>query len=355
MALPRSEGAAFTPSMAWQERVDPHEKALFEEFAREIVAHQKEDAVVGKPLRGFHAKIHAGLIGEFRVLDDLPDYACQGVFSAPRTFPAVVRFSNGETTIKEDTNPEPRGIAIKLIGVGGRKVLADQQDAVTQDFLATSHSVTSAVRNARQFIAFVRAHHHSGKLATFVKLVLAVGPLEAIRIVRSLKRTVLESDVRSMATEQFSGTAPIGFGPYAVKFLVAPAPGTVEAARCAPTRNSLREELAERLRRGDLLFDFLVQFYVDDAKTPIEDTSVPWLPEHAPFLKVAELRIPRGERDDALTAIVDRLSFSPWHALEDHRPLGNVMRARRVAYEKSAALRQHRPEPTALPLRSDVP
>jgi len=27
----------------------------------------------------------------------------------------------------------------------------------TQDFLATSHSVTSTVRNARQFIAFIRA------------------------------------------------------------------------------------------------------------------------------------------------------------------------------------------------------
>ena len=47
---------------------------------------------------------------------------------------------------------------------------------------------------------------------------------------------------------------------------------------------------------------------------------------------------------------IDRLSFSPWHATEDHRPLGNVMRARRVAYEASAALRHHSPEPTSIPL-----
>jgi hypothetical protein len=285
------------------------------------------------------------------VLDDLPGYARQGVFSAPRIFPAVVRFSNGESTIKQDTNPEPRGIAVKLIGVGGRKVLAGQQDAVTQDFLATSHSVTSTVRSAKQFIAFVRAHHHSGKLATIVKLALAVGPLETLRILKSLKRTVLDSDVRSMATEEFSGTAPIKFGPYAVKFMVAPAPGTVEAAKCGPARDSLRDELAERLRRADLMFDFFVQFYADDKKTPIEDTSVPWLSEHAPFLKVAQLKIPRCELDDTLTGIVDGLSFSPWHALEEHRPLGNVMRARRVAYEKSAALRRPSPEPTGLPLK----
>ena len=35
---------------------------------------------------------------------------------------------------------EPRGIAIKLIGAEGRKLLPGQEDDVTQDFLATSHS-----------------------------------------------------------------------------------------------------------------------------------------------------------------------------------------------------------------------
>ncbi len=80
-----------------------------------------------------------------------------GVFSEPRVFPAVVRFSNGEPTPQADKHPEPRGIAIKLIGVPGRKLLPGQEDAVTQDFLATSHSVTSTVRNVRQFMAFIRA------------------------------------------------------------------------------------------------------------------------------------------------------------------------------------------------------
>jgi hypothetical protein len=120
------------------------------------------------------------------------------------------------------------------------------------------------------------------------------------------------------------------------------------------TENFLREELADRLRKADLVFDFLVQFYVDKASTPIEDTSVPWCPEDAPLLKIAQLRIPRCDMDDqrtrALSEKIDKLSFSPWHATEDHQPLGNVMRARRVAYEASAALRHHSPEPTSIPL-----
>ena len=133
------------PSTAWQEIPLAGEPALFEDFADDIVAYQKKDAAENGPLRGFHAKIHAGFIAEFQVLADLPEHARHGVFAAPRTFPAVVRFSNGDSHINPDRKREPRGIAIKLIGVEGRKLLPGKEDAVTQDFLATSHSVTSAV------------------------------------------------------------------------------------------------------------------------------------------------------------------------------------------------------------------
>jgi hypothetical protein len=342
-----------SPSTAWKEIPLAGEPALFKDFARDIVAYQKKDADKNGLLRGFHAKIHAGLMAEFQVLADLPEQARYGVFAEPRTFPAVVRFSNGDSHINPDTNHEPRGIAIKLIGVPGRKLLAGQEDAVTQDFLATSHSVTSTVRDVRQFIHFVKAKRLP-RLLMFARMVFTLGPWQTWRILRAIDRTVLHSDVRSMATEEFSGTAPIKFGRYAVKFTVRPAQKTAASTDRPLTNDFLREELADRLRKADLMFDFLVQFYVDDVHTPIEDTSVPWQPEDAPLLKVAQLRIPRCDLDDPesrkLSKKIDRLSFSPWHATEDHRPLGNVMRARRVAYEASAVLRDHRPEPTSIQL-----
>jgi hypothetical protein len=342
-----------SPSTAWKEIVEPDEQALFEGFAREVAAQQRKIAQqTGGPLRrGFHAKLHAGLIAEFRVLGDLPAYTRFGIFAESRVFPAVVRFSNGEPAPHPDTHPEPRGIAIKLIGVTGRKLLPGQEDAVTQDFLATSHSVTSTVRNARQFIAFIRASHRPYTLP--FTLVYALGLLESLRILIAFVRTVLFSKVRSLVTERFSSTAPIKMGPYAVKFTVQAAEAT-EPTTSRLTSNFLRDELADRLRKGDVLLDFLVQFYVDEARTPIEDTSIPWEPDNAPLVKVAQVRIPRCDLDDpaacALSEAVDQLSFSPWHAMEDHRPLGNVMRARRIAYEVSSAARSHRPEPTGLPL-----
>jgi hypothetical protein len=339
-----------SPSIAWEETLEDNEQALFEGFAREIETQQKEVAAkIGGPLsRGFHAKLHAGLMAEFQVLADLPEYARCGAFSAPRTFPAVVRFSNGEPAPHRDSHHEPRGIAIKLIGIPGRKLLPGREDAITQDFLATSHSVTSAVRNVYQFMAFIRAKRTH---LLPVALVRTLGHHEAWRIMKALISTVILSRVRSMATEQFSSTAPIKFGPYAVKFTVRPAAGTDATTRFRWAKNFLRDELADRLRKADLVFDFLLQFYVDDTRTPIEDTSIAW---DAPLLKVAELRIAKCDLDQpqakALSEAVNRLSFSPWHATEDHRPLGNVMRARRVVYEASSALRVRSPEPTGLPL-----
>jgi hypothetical protein len=343
-----------TPGTTWREIVEPGEQARFEGFAQEIMARQKAVAAdTREPLRrGFHAKLHAGLMAQFQVLADLPEHARYGVLSTPQVFPAVVRFSNGEPAAHRDKHKEPRGIAIKLIGVGGRKLLPEQANAITQDFLATSHSVTSAVRNVGQFMDFIRASGSHFPPVMFVRLVRAVGKDEAWRIAKALYRTVLRSKVRSMATEQFSSTAPIKLGPYAVKFTVRPAAGTEPAKRrWLLTRNFLRDELADRLRNSDLVLDFLVQFYADDVRTPIEDTSIAW---DTPLVKVAQLRIPRCDLDNphthALSEAVNRLSFSPWHATDDHRPLGNVMRARRVVYEASSGLREHSPEPTGLPL-----
>jgi hypothetical protein len=353
--MTRADPAAIpppSPSTAWREIVEADEQTLFEGFAREIVARQKEVANGGKTLRGFHAKLHAGLTAEFQILADLPEHARYGVFSSPRTFPALVRFSNGEPSPHWDIHKEPRGIAIKLIGVEGRKLLPGHQDDVTQDFLATSHSVTSAVRDVRQFMAFIRAFGSGISRVNPLKFREAVGGPEMRRILKALMFTVVFSKVRSMATETFLSTAPIKLGPYAVKFTVRPAAKTEPPRRrWLLTRDFLRDELAERLRKADLKLDFLVQFYVDDSRTPIEDTSVAW---DTPLLQVAKLRIPRCDLDDPraqkLSEDVNKLAFSPWHATEDHRPLGNVMRARRAVYGASSGLRHSSPEPTRLPL-----
>jgi len=48
---------------------------------------------------------------------------------------------------------------------------------------------------------------------------------------------------------------------------------------------------------------------------------------------------PESRAGRALAAYVERLSFDPWHALVEHRPLGAVMRARAVAYKRAVIAR----------------
>ena len=59
---------------------------------------------------------------------------------------------------------------------------------------------------------------------------------------------------------------------YALKPVSADEPG----ARAGSGQEYLAEELAARLRHGPVSYDFQLQFYVDAARTPIEDASVEW-------------------------------------------------------------------------------
>src|SRR5690606_6804538 len=69
----------------------------------------------------------------------LPKELKVGVFAGePKNYHAWVRFSNGNTKPQKDKKKDIRGAAIKLLGVRGEKILNDELDAETQDFLLMS-------------------------------------------------------------------------------------------------------------------------------------------------------------------------------------------------------------------------
>ena len=76
-------------------------------------------------------------------------------------------------------------------------------------------------------------------------------------------------------------------------------------------------------------------------------------------MSVARIRVPAQLAWSAQRslAIDDGMAFNPWHALAAHRPLGSIMRARKVAYAAMVRLRaqqnqQSISEPVALPALS---
>ena len=76
-----------------------------------------------------------------------------------------------------------------------------------------------------------------------------------------------------------------------------------------------------------------MQPYVSEALTPIEDASVDW---PSPYSTVARLSLPAQDctaaAGQALAQQVEASVFDPWQALAQHRPLGDVQRARKVVY-----------------------
>jgi len=155
--------------------------------------------------------------------------------------------------------------------------------------------------------------------------------------------------VASVVTQTYYSALPIRFGSAAIHYSLAPRAQPEPGAKPGRTRDHLAEELAARLARGPVEFDFRVQFYRDERTTPIEDASQEWKEADAPFVTVARLTLPQQElaspRGQKVAEYVEKLSFDPWHATEDLRPLGNMMRARNVAYRLSTQERGAASEP----------
>jgi hypothetical protein len=138
-------------------------------------------------------------------------------------------------------------------------------------------------------------------------------------------------------------TTPYLFGPgRAVKYSVRPISPRKTPVPDPLTDGYLRDRLVAHLAHEEARFEFLVQFQTDGRKMPIEDASVEWRESESAFQRVAEIRIPVQTLEGAGAASCEQLSFNPWHALPDHRPLGDFNRARKNIYDAMAAFRRDR-------------
>ncbi|MEO7271711.1 MAG: catalase, partial [Vicinamibacterales bacterium] len=122
------------------------EDAVIEQLrALHLQVHQTKP---GPDRRGEHPKQHAGVWATFRVADDIPASMRVGLFASPRSYTAIIRFSNGRGA--DDTQPEVHAMAVKVIvqdGTGPPRI---------QDFIVADHSVFFA-RNVRHVLDFLVA------------------------------------------------------------------------------------------------------------------------------------------------------------------------------------------------------
>jgi hypothetical protein len=306
------------------------EAAQFAEFARQIHELQRKAATEhGQPLqRGFHAKSHACLNGELRLDPHRDPRTRFGLFADGQdTKRVIARFSNGVGWKQADSELDARGLAFKVFGVAGTKYLPDEPD--TQDFLMTN-SPTPVGRDAVEFMEFARANAN-GRVAG---LFFLAG--HASTTAKALART---NPVDSMVTERYWSGGAYHLGAHqAVKYSTRPCDLRLVREPSRSSDDYLREDLALAAKQG-VCMTLYVQLQTDPVKTPIENSSVVWEETDSPILPVAKIVMPPQVVEPGATPACDNLTFTPWHSIPAHKPMGHINRARRFVYEASQSLR----------------
>ena len=301
----------------------------------------KEQQAKGPNLRQVHSKSHGLVSGKFIVEEYLPDSRCKvGVFATPQEYDIWVRFSNGSSPkelgiFKPDTEGDVRGLAIKIKNIEGEKVPSDEVD--TQDFTLVNHHVF--------FLPDVAGYIDFGK---FRKARESGEPLDP-ELAKKLAPTLAmlgEMNSKVIANPlciQYWSTTPYKLGSNFIKFSVKPHNIETPPTSKSDSPNYLREAMVTQLtnEKKEASFDFLVQFFVDEEKTPIENPMQEWKQEDSPFIKLATIKVPPQEFDNVDRKKLDEsLSFTPWHTLLEHEPVGSVNLSRRKIYQEMAKVRR---------------
>jgi hypothetical protein len=251
------------------------------------------------------------------VEEGLPYYASQGIFATLSSYEAHVRLSNGGFDISADRAPSVRGFAIKVLRASNASTAEAEQD-----FLMINQEILR-VRNSAEFVGIVDVAT-SGPGAALRKGAKNPGViLSAVSNFRDMKRPF-----SGFATHDFFSIMPIAFGDYAARLRLCAASTLING----DASNDWAADVYKRLADDDLEFLLQAQFFEDEDRTPIENSAVRW---EAPWITVARLRVPSQAQDAALSETVETCSFDPWNAVPEHRPLGELMRARKAAYSVS--------------------
>ncbi len=276
--------------------------------------------------RAQHPKNHGCVRAEFIVADELPAEFRFGVFSrASRTFPAWIRFSNARK--QDDRESGGHGMAIKLMGVTGEKLLQGQQNEQTQDFLFLDSPIFF-IRDAIQFAEFDAALLKS-EVSWYGKLSILEYFLKHPREAWILHEIEKNQSSNPLDIQYWSVT-PYKLGTKAVKYLVKPRRDGPPIVAPTPSPDQLRYAMKLHLQTRDAYFDFCVQPQLDPLEHPTEDATHLW---QSPEQRVATVRVPCQPFDTPTQmAFCENLTFNPWHSLAEHRPLGSLNRLRKATY-----------------------
>ena len=323
-----------------EEEVPANENAATQQIVRMIEESVRAEVKNGLARRDAHAKAHGCVQAQFRVLDNLPEKARVGIFGEARAYPAWIRYSNGSGKVQDDSVGDARGMAIKLMGV-------KPSDSSTQDFVMINHPVFF-VRNAADYVEFQKALSEDNSVKFFFP---DLNPFNFRLHEFSIANAIQSTKVANPLYTQYWSMTPYRFGDTPMKFS-ARACGTASPFIEMAAPDFLRENMQKHLAQSEACFDFLVQLRKLPTEMPIEDPTIEWSEKDSPFIPVARITIPvQVFTSPEQLAFCENLSFTPWHAIPEHQPLGGINRVRKTVYDTISRIRhelngEERREPT---------
>lgn len=293
-----------------------------------------------KPVRrDQHPKSHGCVKAEFIINDNLPEKLRCGIFKQPKTYQAWIRFSSSNPAIQHDIKKDGHGMAIKLVGVEGEKIIEAEKHEKTQDFILANNKAFF-VRSTSDYIKFADAFAKNKILSFFFTWNPFKWHLHELKNMLSTQK-----NISNPLQIQYWSQTPYKLGNQAVKYSAKPQGDLSDSIPTSPSFNYLEELMAKQLEKGDVYFDFLIQLQTDPVKMPVEDATIIWDENLSPFEKVATIRIPcQVFNTPERLEFAENLSYNPWHALPEHRPLGSTNRVRRKVYETVSKYRHQRNE-----------
>ncbi|WP_455352193.1 catalase family protein [Streptomyces sp. SYSU K217416] len=347
------------------EEYTPVERPTYQQELDEVVrsvARGTRESVerqgVGRAVRTAHGKTY-GLVKATVTVGELPAPYAQGVFAAPATYDAVVRYSNGLGHLRADSLLGAAcGMGVKMFGVPGASLLADEAEASTFDLNLINNRVFFA-NTAYDYMVIERLFaelpdalvNPARRKSWMGEFLTRQGTLETADewLWDELFAMLSFAKVprRNLFSYTYNSMGAFRYGEHIAKVRTTPTPaslagiahGAVDVlADGEAFRNTLVAEASER----DHSFDLQVQLNTDLVRMPVDNTSVEWPEQLSPWVTVARITVPRQDISGADNlAAADGTSITPWRVREDHRPIGEIQRVREQVYRRSS-IERHR-------------
>jgi catalase len=305
----------------------------------------------GHAVRSVHSKAHGVLTGTFTVGDNLPPELAQGLFATPGSHPVYMRISTNAGDILPDAVSLPRGLALKVVDVAGERL--PDAEGTTQDFVMVNGPVFQA-KTSKEFLGSLKMLAKTTDRMEGTKTVMSSvlqtvnNGLQAVGIASPTVQSMGGAPNVDPLGETYFSVTPFRYGDYVAKFRLKPVSPDLTALTdkkidVSVREDAIRETVQAEMQSVEGVWEFQVQLCRDVEKQPIEDSTVEWKENDAPFVTVATVTAgPQDSWSDEKVQKVDEaMRFSIWTGLAAHRPLGNINRARKEAYRHSSNFRQN--------------